>query len=264
VKVTVSDANSLDDLSTVTVTIFHDLDGTYDIGDELVAGDVQTSSILTCTVAATPTWAIDATSGGGSWSIVGGSCTQPTLTNSTGDFWFHFIPGKVATETDVSDKWHIYAKADDLGGTPGDNYQDNITMSWYGEITVNTGSVAWGVVTPGSDFSTNEQGSISMTYVANGPYDEQVAAETTWTGATLNVGGTPGADEFSIEADDTNTLASAVLVTASPTYSTINDTGSQTDESGSTVTTNTLWLKLGTPFADASYSGTIYFKIVNG
>jgi len=267
VKVTVTDANTLDDLSTVVVTIFHDTDGTYDVADVPGTGDVQTAAILTCTVDATPTWEIDAVSGAGTWTIETGSCTQPTLTDSTGDFWFHFKPGKVATETTGTDKWHIYAEADDLGGTPGDSYQDNRTMSWYGEIVVNTGSVNWGTVDPGSDFSANSVTDVSVTYITNGAYDEQVSATSSWTGnpsgtATLNESGTPGSNEFSIKADDTTTLGSAVLVTAS--YTTIDDTGSRTGESGDTIATNTLWLKLGTPFTDAAYSGTIYFKILDG
>jgi hypothetical protein len=269
VKVTATDANTLDDISTVTVTIFYDLDGTYDPGDVPTGGNVQTAAILTCTVDTTPTWQIDAVSGAGSWAIVGASCKQPTLTESTGDFWFHFKPGKVATETTGAAKWHVYAKADDLGGTPGTNYQSNRSMSWYGEISINTADVSWGTVSPGSDFSSNSQTGISVTYIANGAYDEQVSAGSSWTGspsgtATLNAGGTPGANQFSLEADDTATLSSAALVTASPTYTTIDDTGVLTGESGDTVTTNTLWLKLGTPFNDASYSGNIYFKIIDG
>ena len=76
--------------------------------------------------------------------------------------------------------------------------------------------------------------------------------------------GSPGANEFSLKADDTGTLASAVLVDASPTYTTIDDTGTQTDDDGEDVTTNSLWLKLGTPFTAATYSGTIYYQIADG
>ena len=269
VKVTVTDANTLNDLSTVTVAIFHDTDGSYNVADVPGTGNVQTASILSLTVGASPTWQIDAVSGSGSWSIETASCTQPTLTNSTGDFWFHFKPGKVATETTVTDKWHIYAEVDDGGGTPGDNYEANKTMSWYGEITVNTASASWGSVDPGSDFAANSQTGISVTYIANGAYDEEIAASANWTGtpsgtATLNYPGTPGANEFSLKANVSANLTTALMVNASPTYVTIDQTGVQTGESGDAVTTNALWLKLGTPFTDASYSGTIYYKIADG
>jgi len=274
VKVDVSDSNTLDDLTTVTVTIFYDADGTYDAGDVPDAGNVKTAAILTWTNATPDTWEIDAVSGAGSWSIVSGSCVTPDLGNSTGTFEFHFIPGAVATETDATSRWHIYAEAADSAGT-GDNHQDNRTMNWYGAVTVNTATVDWGSVSPGMDFAEgdpSEEAGISVTYIANGAYDEKVAASASWTGApsgtaTLNEAGTPGANEFSLKADDTGTLPSGSngLVKATTTgYITIDDTGTITDESGDTVTTNSLWLKLGTPFTGATYTGSIYYQIADG
>ena len=73
--------------------------------------------------------------------------------------------------------------------------------------------------------------------------------------------GSPSANQFSLKADDTATLGSAMLVNVSPSYTTIDNTGTLTGESGDNITTNTLWLKLGTPFAIATYSGTIYWQI---
>ena len=273
VKVDVTDSNTLDDLDTVTVTIFYDADGTYAVEDVPVAGHTQTASILTWTNLETDTWTMDAVSEAGSWSIVSGSCVTPSMTASSDTFEFHFIVGSVATETIAPAKWHIYAEADDgEGGTPGSGTLENLTMDWYGGITVTTVTVDWGSVSPGMDFAEgdpSEEAGISVTYIANGAYDEQVAASGSWTGApsgtaTLNEAGTPGANEFSLKADDTATLGSAVLVTASPTYVTIDDTGIQTEEAGDPVTTNSLWLKLGTPFSGATYSGTIYYQISNG
>lgn len=78
------------------------------------------------------------------------------------------------------------------------------------------------------------------------------------------MGGSPPVNEFSVKADDTAILGSAVLVTARTTFVTIDNTGVQTDESGDTITTNTVWLKLGTPFSVAAYSGSIYYKIIDG
>ena len=80
VKVAVTDNNTLDDLSTVTVYLYHDADGTYDTGDRPGAGNTQTCAILT-------------------WAIVSGSYTAPTLTISSGTYEFNFTPGKVSTET---------------------------------------------------------------------------------------------------------------------------------------------------------------------
>jgi len=136
-------------------------------------------------------------------------------------------------------------------------------MNWYGEITVNTPSVDFGTVAPGSDFSDNPKTGISVTYICNGSYSQQVKVSSPWTGdgnsVLLNAAGTPGPGEFSMKADDTATLGSAVLVFTS--YITI-DTGTQTSESGNTESTNTLWLKLGALGMPAvTYNGTIYYGI---
>jgi hypothetical protein len=270
VKVTVSDANTLDDLSTVKVWIYYDADGTFNSSDKVDPGDTQTGAIMTWTNAEPDTWAIDP-SASTSWSIVEGNCSSPTLTASSGDFEFHFKPGKVATESAGASEWHIYAEADD-GTATANNNQEGREMAWYGEVTVNTGSVDWESVTPGMDFGEgdpSEEGTISVTYIANGAYDEKVAASSPWSGApsgsaALENTGSPSANEFSLKADDTGTLASAVVIDASPTYTAIDDTGTITGESGDTVTTNALWLKLGSPFTSATYTGTIYYQIADG
>ena len=136
-------------------------------------------------------------------------------------------------------------------------------MNWYGEISVNTGSVDWGTVSLGSDFDANSQTGISVTYVCNGNYNQQVKSDGSWSGGatslTLNAAGTPGVAEFSLKADDTATLPSAALVSTG--YVTI-DSGTQTGEAGNTETANTLWLKMGASGIPAvTYSGTIYYQI---
>ena len=268
VKVDVTDDNEMDDLSTVTVTIFYDADGTYAAEDVPVVGHTQTASILTWTNLETDTWTMDAVSEAGSWSIVSGSCVPPSMTATTGTFEFHFIPGKVATETDATSKWHIYAEADDGTGTD-DNYQDNRTMNWYGEVTSVTGAVSFGSVALGST-DTISTSAVNATYIANGAYDEQVKAMTPWVGQTsateltLDITGSPGAAEFSLKADDDNTLAGAVQV-LSAAYTAIDETGILTDEDGDTPVDNYLWLSLGDSGIPAEeYQGTIYYLIANG
>ena len=142
-------------------------------------------------------------------------------------------------------------------------------MDWYGEITVNTGSVDWGSVPPGADFgpSTSQTG-IEVIYIANGAYDENVAASGNWIGAsanaTLEETGNPAANQFSLRVYDSDVFGSSVLVEQSPSYVNIDNSGLQTGESGDNVTANTLWLKLGTPFTIDTYNGTIYYQISEG
>ena len=58
VNVTVSDANKLNDLTNVTVTIFYDADGSYAPGDVPSGGNTQNASILKWTTS--DTWTMDA------------------------------------------------------------------------------------------------------------------------------------------------------------------------------------------------------------
>jgi len=267
VKVTVTDNNTLDDLDTITVTIYYDADGTYNTGDRPGAGNVQTASILTWTNADPDTWVMDAVSEAGSWSI--GTCTAPSMTDSTGTFVFLFTPGKVAKETTGSAEWHIYAVAYD-GTATTDGYQEDRTMNWYGEVTIDLttidfGSVALGVV---DDPSPN----FVLTNIANGNYKLNLKADSTWTGGSTawqlsldTIDENPGDTELALEADDDATEADAQLVTDA--YVLFVGHGSDagpTDEDGDDVSTNTLWLSLGSTgiVADA-YSGTIYYQISN-
>ncbi|MBC7259674.1 MAG: hypothetical protein H5T65_10540 [Chloroflexi bacterium] len=260
VKVTVTDANTLNDLATVKVTIFFDADGDDDPGDVPGTGDTQTAAILTWTKGTPSTWTISAGSPT-TWAIVTANCVEPSLTGSTGTWWFHFRPGKVATE---ATDWDAYVVATDDNSATGTLYDgSNYDMNWYGEVTVNTALVDWGTLAPGTDYTI--QAGIQVNYLANGGYNQQVKASGSWDGAshtaTLNTAGTPAANEFSLMADDDNTIADAVQV-LSAAYATFN-TGTQTGESGHDETGNSLWLKLGSPFFEDTYSGYVYFQIIN-
>ena len=145
-------------------------------------------------------------------------------------------------------------------------------MDWYGAITVNTPGVDWGSVSPGMDFiegDPSEEGNINVTYIANGAYDEKVAASSPWTNVSANAtldptGNCTNENEFALKADDTGTLSSAVLADITPTYTAIDVSGNQTTEAGDTVNTNALWLKLAATFTEATYNGNIYYQIADG
>jgi len=272
VKVTVTDDNYLDDLSTITVTIYWDADGTYSTGTRPGAGNVNNAAILTWTNLATDTWEIDAVSGAGSWSIVSGNCAVPgdLTTLTTGTFEFHFIPGAVATETTGAEEWHIYAVAEDKDAATSDGYQEDRTMNWYGELAISEATIAFGSVTLGvvDEPSPN----FVLTNIANGDYKLNLKASATWIGdatafeITLDTTDeNPGDAELALEADDDGTEADAQLVTDAYLLYTghATDTG-PTVEAGATVDTNTLWLSLGsTGIVADDYSGTIYYQILN-
>jgi hypothetical protein len=266
VKVRVQDAATLNNLSTVKVTLYYDSDGVYSPAEVPATGNTQTCAILTCAVGATPTWTISPNIST-SWFLVSANCSQPSLSGTSGDFWFHFRVGKVATRTTGPARWHIYVNVSTKGGFTDSNYQANLSMNWYGEIVINTSSVDWGIVSAGLDFADSDpsrETNISMSYICNGAYNVQVKSATTWTGGSTNAilkpEGNPGPNQFSLKADYDNTLNSSVLVPA--IYATFRS-GTQTGEVGVTESSNSLWLKLGTPFVTGGYNGNMYYKITS-
>ncbi len=266
VKVAINDLNTLDDLTTVKVTIYYDTDGSYDEGDRPDMGNTQTGAILTWTNSGS--WSIDPNAST-TWSVISGSCSQPSLSGTTGTFEFHFKPGKVATETPGAAEWHIYAIATDNASATGDFAQDDREMNWYSEITNLTATADFGTVPLGCTGSPSS--AVSATYISNGAYDEQIKTDTPWVGQTssgtisLYTSGTgPGQTQFALKADDDATVADAVQV-LSASYTTIDNSGTQTGESGDTQTNNYLWLWLGsTGIQNEEYQGTVYLKIADG
>ena len=264
VKVTVGDSNTVDDVDEIEVQLFYD-----SVGDDPVApgsAHTQTCAILTWDKDGGSEWTIlpdtDTT-----WSLDSVDCVKPLDMTVASDFWvFAVTPGMVATESPTTDDWDVYAKATDGVGND-DMYTQDKEMLWYGEITANTTSANFGSVTPVTGFAdnTNEVGSISMKYVANGDYDQKVKSAATWTGATysatFDATGTCDDDqEFSLKAYDADTFGSAVQVDTSGVS--IDATGTQTAETGNTVAANTLWMKVAR-FQTDTYSGNITYIVAN-
>ncbi|OGN95343.1 MAG: hypothetical protein A2Y89_02280 [Chloroflexi bacterium RBG_13_51_18] len=262
VTVPVWHGETLARINSVTVKVFFDSAGSNP-SESGFSANVQTCAILTWTRGGSPIWNI--TPAGTTWAINTAGCSKPSDAVLQGNWVFSFKIGKVATYSGGASDWDVYARATDYNSATSSDYLRNTEMNWYGEVLVNTVDVSWTTVAPGIDFGeSTKQTDISVTYIANGPYYQKVAATTTWIGglgnATLNTGGTPGSMEFSIKADDTDNLTAAVLLNAYPTYVTINSAGTQTSESGNEVYTNTLWLKLGNITTD-TFSGVVYYMI---
>jgi len=265
-KISVSDANTLNDITELKMKMYYDADGTDPLESTVVAGNTQTAAIITWTKAGS-VWAIDA-GAGTSWSIVTADCVVPTLTASSGDWVVAFKIGKVATESLAPANWDFWGQVKNTAGVVTGTYKRNKMVQWYGEIAVNTPNVNWGVVTPGTGFAdnVNEQTGISATWVSNGNYSGKIKSSATWAGslntATLDAtGNTMNPKEFSLKAWHDNTYASAVLVDSVGVV--INATGVQTIEAGDIHTANTLWLKLASVFPIDVYSGTITYIIAN-
>ena len=270
-KATVTSKNKLSYLSSVSATIYYDATAGHGAPG---GADTQTCAILTWSSSGT-TWAISSGSPS-TWAIETADCSAPvSLNGKTGDFIFAFKPGKVATQTVTPAVWDAEGKATNKA-TPaqtGTHYYNDMAMYFYGEVAV-TGVVDWGAVDLGlvyEDDPPNPQDVSNVNYIANGNYDENIKSGATWTGGVETVtldesdpaGNPPAADgQFALKADDTATLASAVVVKT--TASAIDQTGAITAEAGDDVTTNNLWLSLSAAgIAPETYTGAIYYEITN-
>ena len=190
ITVTVSDADTIDDIQTVVMKLWYDSNGGTPIESEF------TSATADAKIAAVLTWTKSGQSGvppvltpSSTWNL-----DTYTVPSSSGDFtgtsftWSYTVKiGKVATETTGTDRWQIGAKATDVATASNFNFDStNASMSWYGEVSVPSTTVNWGTVSPGTNFGgTNSQQAlgVTVTYVANGAYDEKVKSSATWNGS---------------------------------------------------------------------------------
>ncbi|MCX6000061.1 MAG: hypothetical protein NTU41_10880 [Chloroflexi bacterium] len=260
--------NTLMNLAGLKLKIFYDPGGAGRLESDVTAGNAQTAAIITWSMADPLMLYIDAGSPT-SWSLVLEQCSGPAdFTSSAGWGVIAFKAGKVATETVGADQWDIYAEVTSSSGLKTRMYRRGKDMLWYGEVKVNTSSVDWGTVTPGTGFAdnVNEKGSVSVGYTANGDYGQRVKSTGTWTGSTttanLDSSGTCASSrQFALKAWTADTFASATLLDTTGVL--INNVGVQTAETGNTISTNTLWLKLADIFPVDVYSGTISYMISN-
>ncbi len=270
VQVSVTDFNTLADLDSLYVTVYYDEDGAYLLGDVPASGSSDNAAILKWD--ALDTWTID--DGSSTWDIETDSVDPADLgAQNTFTFKFHFTVGEIGRESSHDDgdnaEWMIYAIATDLTAATDDAYQETLEMNWYGKISVvvdGGGNVAFGSLNLG-DADQACSNTVTATYTSNGPYDESVKADDEWTGSSmhahLDTDGSPENGEISLEADDDQTLADAVVVLSSG-YTAIDNDDLITGESGHAVTMK-LWITLAsTGIENESFTGTIFYQISNG
>lgn len=278
VRVKVTDVDGLTDFTTIVVKIYKDTDASADVTEfNAESADTKNCAIITWTQSG-DLFSIDP-SASTTWGFTEGDCVTGTADSVTA-FQFKFTVGKVATEAAgaEADCWRAAALVtDDSADTDFDFDVSDNSMAWYGFINTNSGTVTWGSgdpILPGVDFEgTGSAATVSQTinYISNGYYDQQIkSAAATWSGApsgtaTLDDDAACSvADHFGLKADDDDNYADAVLVKYNATYNAIATDGEQTVEDGADEATNTIWIKLASTFAKATYTGTITYIIVNG
>jgi len=269
INVTVTDADGYADVGTVVLKLYYDSGTSTDEAEfnGKTVGDAETLAYVTWTSGGTFVLTEEESS---TWTL--GTCSTPTSENLANPFVINITPSKVATESDGSSNcWQIAAKVtDDQSDTGFDAEDSDTAMNWYGEVADVSASAAFGIVAPGSDFTDNTVGSLSATYIANGAYDEEAkVASDAFTGGTGTVvvdvidQNASAANEIALKASDDSTYGNSEGLDASGV--TLDDSGVITTESGDTVATNQLWLKMNSSWTcTGEKTGNIYFVISNG
>ena len=269
-KITISDSNSLQDVAQIKVILFYDTDNTV-VGTPPATDDPATR--------ATYQW--DPTNGwqligpaGSTWGINTADSKAPSdLTATQGDWWLHFIPGKVAHEanTDASDDWDIIVEVTDSSGNTYTASMYGLTMLWYGEISIGVSTIDFGNLDPGTAATPAQQNPYTLTLIANGNYAVQTKADPQWSSDTgytaiLNTDSVLDDGEFQLVTDDDSTLDETDSLLVTDTYQTIPGHSSDpgpTSESGATLSLYS-WVQLGNGLMPGTYTGAIYYQIING
>jgi len=196
VSVQVSDADTINDLSSVVLKLYYDTDGSTsetEFDSKLADSNGQNTAVITWT-ADEPggnayTGSIALQPSGSSWRL--GSCILPQggdghragdFGSTTFTFHFAFTVGKTAAETEDSAKWQIAARATDrIGETGWKACADGTNMNFYGEIVVLPASGNGEDIEPEPEFvdmGLEKTYGVRVGYVANGAYDRKIRPDS--------------------------------------------------------------------------------------
>ena len=267
-KITVSDSNTLQDISEITVIIFYDTDSNG-VGIPPSTDSPQQRATYTWTPSGG--WRLTGPLGS-SWTINGTGSRQPTdLTAITGDWWLHFTPAKTAHEAGGTTDWDITIKVKDSSGATAEIGKYGYAMNWYGEITANAAQFSFGTVSPGIQNKPIEKvdgtptDHIAVTVTANGNYRILVKADSTWTTpegyqATLDIDNMLDDGEFELYTSVNGTPTTKV-VSSSTTVQGWDGLTGPTSEAGSQHTSY-WWITLAPDgLMVGTYTGTITYVL---
>ncbi len=209
---------------------------------------------------------------------------------SSGDFYVIITFGKTAREASPSETapykdWDIIVDVviGSAGYTASGSASDyGYTVYFYSEVTVNAGTVSFGVIEAGQTspiqyVDGNAADSFTATVIANGYYDLKLTSTTTWTNTgdntitiTLTTTEPPGEKQFVLKVDDeedaTNPGYPATPVTVTDDAATASpfvDDAAPTTESGATHTIY-MTITLGDNIYTGKYQGTLTLYVVDG
>ena len=271
VKIETGDPNGIEDIQNITVYIFY----ASDVDDESNCTDNPDNP----QVHATYKW-----EKGEGWTFIGPNGTTWRIndtrsegpvdnTSTSGTWWLHFVPSKVATEANESGMWIIKVVVNDLPGNNNSSKLTGLRMNWYGEINITDTSFDFGTVNyndtnvPIQDPTDHN---IDVKTISNGDHKIQAKTDPVWNhtsenyNVTVNPNGSPGSGEISLKHNGQNDTAGASWVDTANYQDIPNLTGlQQTTEEGITNEIY-IWLDVGpSGIIAGTYNGTYYVMVVN-
>jgi len=263
-KITVTDWNTLNDISEIKVIIKTNSTNT---GDPDSATDKATYKWTPSGPTTTKGWSLVGPSGS-TWNVTNSSKKPDDLSATTGTWWLHFIPGKVARE---SGDWDIYVKVTDTASQTADNIAWEYHMNWYGEISALDSSYSFGNINLGDtdiSITTPSDGNIDVKTISNGNYNIQSKSENWDDGngntAVLDWDGNLDSGEFALKVSNTNDVSISNFVSTSYTVITgYSSVSGPTAESGDTKEIYQ-WVSVASSgLPSGTYEGTFYVQIGN-
>ncbi len=275
--VPVNDASTMDNIAEVWVVLKLD-DDTLSDDPGLDSIDSGYADYGTCAIFKwTPSGNFESV-GSEVWTVTG---TAPSMTATTGTFTFNITVNKIARYatggSETEDGWDVYIKVTDKAGTPnidedgpkatqGDVPKTlvNKSMAAYASVSVPS-TVTFGSLSLSATDQALSGGFFTTTSIVNKAYALKVNS-TDWNGSAhtliLDEDGSPGADSFSIRADDDaaiDTDTQYVTKTATTIDGHAAEAAGSTD-SGSDVPVY-LWVSIGPSAYATTYSGDITLTV---
>ena len=257
--VVVGDAESLNDLSTVTVCLYLTTGGdstcaTPDPTTDVSMTWTQTTNAFTMASGTSAYWALGAE---------GNVSVSPTLTNTSGTFTFNFMVSEAMREGE----WTAAVTATDVSAATGSDATATTTVNHYSAITTRVaqdfGTVAAGAAGAISTATPTVISNGRTTYSATASnFTDGTYAFTLKTDGATSVAPAAGEVTFDCEVASTFTEANAVRV-GSSTLLSGDQTPTGAPEDGSDIT-NTCRLAHGGERPVSTYAATVVNAIGNG
>lgn len=261
-SITVGDADTLNDLGTVTVCLYQTL-----VGDPTCATPDPTTDVELTWTQSTDAFTIEDGSVNDYWTLGTGvdASSSTTLTGTSGTFTFKFTVSEATREGG----WTAAVTAVDSSAGSATDSAATTTVNHYSAITTR---VSQDFGTLGSGLANGVVQTASPTVTANGQTTYSMTAGDFTDGTytfTLNAAGltseAPGAGEvtFDCQAASTFTEGSATRVGTTSTQLSANETTTGTPEGGSTVD-NSCRLAHGGQLPVSTYTTTVLHTVGNG